>query len=325
MVRGSALTFRLWDDKLAADFRMEKQIKDAIKRLVPYRLVLLRRDLLPLWARLTKKNMRRKDMIPILHFHLVDHCNLNCRGCDNFSPLAKDVFTDVAVFERDCRRMAGLMGGRNRIAEIQLLGGEPLLHPQVTSFMEIARRYFPETPVNLVSNGLLLPKQGDGFWQCCKRHGIHIIVTKYPVRLDHQEIERLAGQHGVELSYYGSTDVVEKTMECVPLDLEGRQDARDSFLRCARANRCIALDNGKIYTCSLIPYVKYFNRQFNQRLEVTPADCLDIYKVGSLDEILDFLCKPVPFCRYCDVKGTKRGIKFGVSRKEITEWIGERR
>ena len=221
--------------------------------------------------------------------------------------------------------MAELAGGRNRIAEIQLLGGEPLLHPQATSFMEIARRYFPETPVNLVSNGLLLPKQGDGFWQCCKRHGIHIIVTKYPVRLDHQEIERLAGQHGVELSYYGSTDVVEKTMECVPLDLEGRQDARDSFLRCARANRCIALDNGKIYTCSLIPYVKYFNRQFNQRLEVTAADCLDIYKVGSLDEILDFLCKPMPFCRYCDVKGTKRGIKFGVSRKEITEWIGERR
>ena len=53
-------------------------ITNAIKRMVPYRLVLMRRELLPLIAKWTRKNMKRKDFIPILHFHLVDHCNLNC-------------------------------------------------------------------------------------------------------------------------------------------------------------------------------------------------------------------------------------------------------
>ena len=73
--------------------------------MVPYRLVLMRRELLPLMAKWTRKNMRRRDMIPILHFHLTDHCNLNCRGCDNFSPLAPDTFTETEAFEADCRRM----------------------------------------------------------------------------------------------------------------------------------------------------------------------------------------------------------------------------
>lgn len=283
---------------------------------------MLRRELLPWWARITHKNMRRKNVIPILHFHLVDHCNLNCRGCDNFSPLASDKFADVTVFENDCRRMAELVGQRPVIKEVQLLGGEPLLHPRVADFMQIARRYFPATHINLVSNGVLLPKQPDAFWECCKENHIHIIVTKYPVKIDYGKIERLAASHGVSFSYYGSTEVVEKTMQCVPLDLEGRQDGRDSFLRCSRANRCIALDSGRLYTCSMIPYVKYFNERFHKNLAVSENDFLDIYRVETIEEILAFICRPMPFCRYCNIKGTILDIPFGISKKEMKEWTG---
>ena len=111
-------------------------------------------------------------------------------------------------------------------------------------------------------------------------------------------------------------------MVCVPLDVEGRQNATDSFLRCARANRCMALDHGRLYTCSLIPYVKYFNRRFGTRLEVTPHDYIDIHSVESFDSILDFICKPMPFCRHCNLKGTVGNIKFGISRRERSEWTG---
>lgn len=300
------------------------KILNALKGMVPYRLVLMRRELLPLWALWTRKNMKRKDMIEILHFHLVDHCNLNCRGCDNFSPLAPETYTELSVFEADCRRMAQLMGTKNRIKEIQLLGGEPLLHPQVEKFMDVVRRYFPHTPVNLVSNGLLLPRQGDSFWEACRRNNVHIVVTKYPVKFDYHKVAELVKSKGVAFSFYGHTDVVEKTMVCVPLDLEGRQDGRDSFLRCARANRCISLDHGKLYTCSLIPYVKYFNQKFGTKLAIEPSDYMDIHQADSFGQILDFTCKPAPFCRYCNLKGTVGNIKFGISRHERSEWTGEK-
>jgi hypothetical protein len=59
----------------------------------------------------------------------VDHCNLNCKGCTAFSPVAEEKFMDVNMFERDCERLAELTGGK--IELIDLLGGEPLLHPKI--------------------------------------------------------------------------------------------------------------------------------------------------------------------------------------------------
>lgn len=150
------------------------------------------------------------------------------------------------------------------------------------------------------------------------------MVTKYPVKFDYHKVAELVKSKGVAFSFYGHTDVVEKTMVCVPLDLEGRQDGRDSFLRCARANRCISLDHGKLYTCSLIPYVKYFNQKFGTKLAIEPSDYMDIHQADSFGQILDFTCKPAPFCRYCNLKGTVGNIKFGISRHERSEWTGEK-
>ena len=289
--------------------------------MIPYRLIAFRRELLPKWNKLTKKNMRQKKTIPILHLHLTDHCNLNCRGCDNFSSISPKVFADIEVFEKDCARIAQLANGR--IDEIQLLGGEPLLHPQIIDFLEITRKYFPANTINIVTNGLLVRKQSDEFWESCRKNNIHIIATKYPIDIDYKSIELHVKAQGVEFSYYGNTESVEKTLLCLPLDLEGKQNAQDSFLRCARANRCISLDNGKIYTCSLIPYVKYFNKQFNQDLIVSPNDYIDIYKAKSVDEILNFVSKPMPFCRYCNMKGVVRDIPFDITKKNIAEWTGK--
>ena len=157
-------------------------------------------------------------------------------------------------------------------------------------------------------------------WDSCRKNKIEIIVTKYPINLDFHGIEKYVKEQGVAFKYYGNTEDVEKTMECIPLDIEGKQDSRDSFLRCSRANRCISLDNGKIYTCSLIPYVKYFNQHFGKNLEVSPDDYIEIEKVKDLDEILTFISKPVAFCRFCNIKGTIWDIGYGISKKDINEW-----
>lgn len=288
------------------------------KSLIPKNLILFRRNLMPTWRKITKKNRRVKKTVPILHLHLADHCNLNCRGCDNFSPLAPEVFADIRTFENDCARMSELVG--NRVDEIQLLGGEPLLHPQVTDFIQITRKYFPSVPVNIISNGILLPKQTDNFWEICHKNNTNIIVTKYPVKIDFKKIEQLAEKHQVHLSYYGNTESIEKNMQLLPLDLEGKQNAQDSFLRCARANRCISLDKGKLYTCSLIPYVKYFNRKFNQDLKISSNDYIDIYEAKDMNELMNFVSKPMPFCRYCNITGIEDGIAFDISKKQMTEW-----
>jgi MoaA/NifB/PqqE/SkfB family radical SAM enzyme len=71
---------------------------------------------------------------------LAEHCNLNCAGCGNYSPLAKEKFYDIDVFRNDCRRISELTG--RKIDSIGFAGGEPLLHPQITDFFDTARSLF---------------------------------------------------------------------------------------------------------------------------------------------------------------------------------------
>jgi hypothetical protein len=78
--------------------------------------------------------------------------------------------------------------------------------------------------------------------------------------------------------------------------------------------------NGKIATCAQVFAARHFNEYFNQDMEIADENFIDIYKASSLDEILEFVIRPIPFCKYCCLKKIKRGIKWETSKKEITEW-----
>ena len=127
--------------------------------------------------------------------HIVEHCNLKCQSCDHFAPLAEKEFADINVFENDFARLSELLNAK--VNRIGLMGGEALLHPQLNDFLYVARKYFPKTKLQLVTNGILLLKQTEDFWKTCKKNDIIITITKYPIKLDFDKIRELAKQHDV--------------------------------------------------------------------------------------------------------------------------------
>ena len=86
--------------------------------------------------------------LPRIEIHIAEHCNLNCKGCTHFSTIADAEFLPVTEFENEIKRISELT---NKIGLINILGGEPLLNPDCTKYLKIARKYFPETEINLVS------------------------------------------------------------------------------------------------------------------------------------------------------------------------------
>ena len=86
----------------------------------------------------------------------MDHCNLNCKCCNHFSPIATPFFLKLEDFEKDMARIAVLTEGN--IGRIWLIGGEPLLHPDIVAFLYSARKFFPDTHITLDTNGTLLLK-----------------------------------------------------------------------------------------------------------------------------------------------------------------------
>jgi hypothetical protein len=174
--------------------------------------------------------------------------------------------------------------------------------------------------ISVLSNGILLPKQSDRFWENCKKNDIEIEVTKYPINIDFAAIERAAKKHGVKFSYYQKTDQITKWTNILTLDLNGKQNIKKSFRLCFEANICISLRNGRLYTCSRRSLASNFNSYFNAGLEESDADSIDIYKAKDIDEILDFLRRPIPFCKYCDWDNIVLYTPWHISKKDISEW-----
>lgn len=56
-------------------------------------------------------------------------------------------------------------------------------------------------------------------------------------------------------------------------------------------------------------------------MEVTDRDYIDIYKVKNLDEILAFMAKPIPFCKYCYLSHEPILYNWAPSKKDISEWV----
>jgi MoaA/NifB/PqqE/SkfB family radical SAM enzyme len=301
---------------------MSNLLSIAVSKIIPPESGFYRK-LQFVWYRISAAIRLKKLKLLRFTVPLTEHCNLNCSYCSVFSPLVKESFYSVEVFKKDCERLSQLTGGK--IHEIRLAGGEPLLHPAITNFLIIARSNFIEYrggggKIYIITNGILLLRQPDSFWQCCNKNSIEIRVTKYPIKLDFDKITAKARGHGVKLTYMYDTNKLEKNMHHLPLDLDGRQDIRKSFKICFFANDCITLKGGRLSTCGLPSVIYNFNSYFDKNIEVSKKDLIDIYKVNTIDEIFDFLRKPIPFCRYCDWKNIQTRLPWRVSRREISEW-----
>ena len=246
-----------------------------------------------------------------------EHCNLKCKCCDNFSSIADERFYPVETLDRDFIKLNSLTKGC--VDSIWLSGGEPLLHPEMLQILRKITDYFPQLKeLYFITNGVLLNKQEAVFWRELSDLNCGIKITKYPVDIDFDSIEDKAKKHHVKLTY---TNEVIKTMYKFALDPAGTEDINKSFSACHRGNKCVTLKSGRLYPCTLVPSVHILNQKFGLNFLVTEKDSIDIHYTDSIDEILSFLCQPIPFCRYCSNKDNIYNIPWGKTNKEIYEWI----
>lgn len=289
-----------------------KEILDNLEKNGFYHYVIISDKLIATMERLVNRR---------LHFqtHLVEHCNLKCRGCYHFSPLAKEEYLDLNEYESDLQRLSELFSGRAE--EILLLGGEPLLHPQINRFLEISRKYFPIGKIKILTNGILLLDIEETFFGALAKNEIELWVTKYPVKFDYEKAVCRAKSFGVKIHYFTGGEEV-RSLGSEPLDLSGKRDYKDNFYHCYRADDCIDLKHGRLYPCIVPAEVKPFCEFFNIDLSVSEEDSVDIYQVQDADELLNKMEQAIPFCRFCNRENVQifGKIPWSTTKYEIKEW-----
>jgi MoaA/NifB/PqqE/SkfB family radical SAM enzyme len=248
---------------------------------------------------------------------LVEHCNLNCKYCSHYSPLGKYGLASVERFEKDFERLVEI--APNKVKDVALLGGEPLLHPQLMDFLKIGRRLFPDAYIRLVTNGLLLSKQDECFWMMCGLNKIAICITNYPIQINRKLIKLTAKQYGVVVKY--DPEDTQRRMRKAPLDLTGGQNAHERYEQCWIRKNCGAtIKDGKLYGCYIPVYVRQFNDFFRQNVEVTEQDYLDLYNITDVRTMEKFLEQPYPICRYCALHMGGEDTEWSKSERKIEEW-----
>lgn len=256
-----------------------------------------------------QNNIDSKLSLHYLEFHLTEHCNMNCKGCGHFSCIAEPEFADIIQHFKDMKRLSELVDFRC----IRLLGGEPLLHPDVVEFMRTTRAFFPKSYISIVTNGILLPAMPKEFWHAVVSFNIAVDVTLYkPMWKKKDEILELLKSHNVSGEFKEVSSFLAKA------DMKGCQDYLDSFHNCP-FRECRFLQAGKIATCAY-PFIKrHVNNKFGLIIDEEDDGTIDIHdpELDSL-KLMKLLNTPFKLCRYC-VKGERR-FEWDFTKNDLSEW-----
>ena len=184
-----------------------------------------------------------KPYLVHLETHVCDHCNLNCKACNNFSPFVTEPeVADIAQFDADLRQLAKLF---SNIGRFFLLGGEPLLEPERCGEMAgIVRRYFPDTELRVLTNALLVQKMTPEFWSCLRENDAVVHISVYPPVLERlEEIEATLRAYGVKYLLARKVERFVKRLTLYPFE-----DAGFNNDRCGSAG-CHYLRGGGLAKC----------------------------------------------------------------------------
>ncbi len=253
------------------------------------------------------------NRLKYIEIHAADHCNLNCKGCVHFSPLVKEpIFPKIEEFEKDIIQLHSKV---ELIDRIHILGGEPLLNPDIGKLLHIVHNIYPFSELSIVTNGILLKSISKGVIDAILGCNAWINVSVYPPMME--SITNTAihlKKLGMKIRFTDSIYTFSYA-----LDRKGGHSTGTNRINC----RCPNLYRGKLAVCPIICYLDYFNDYFGTKLE-SQDGLIDIYDPNlTYDDILMELHKVRSVCDYCLYISEEDGVERKWEQSEKIKTISD--
>ena len=268
------------------------------------------------------ERLRILALAPALDVHVADHCNLRCRGCVHFAPLAQKRCLDLEDYEADLRALAAIPGIEGYFRGLYLMGGEPLLHPRIADVIAFTRRLLPRVRIVLATNGILLRRMGDEFWDALVSCDVELHLSAYPINVDYDGLVEVTKARGADAGFamdLTGRDTGKTSFLKIAIDPEGEQDPIRSFNSCFFGGSFMQLSGGSIWNCQIAAHHATLDAAFGWKMTSEPADELPLASITSIDDIESFRRSAHPMCRYC--ANDRMGIMaWDRSRLDEREW-----
>lgn len=247
-----------------------------------------------------------------LEYYITLNCNLNCISCSSFSPLVNEnTHKDLNYIKKDFKKIYEITEKGKKIYKLVLMGGEPLYHPNIDNIIN----YFGELGINLriVTNGILIPKMTESFFNMIKKYNIELIVSTYP-SIKYKKIFKKLYINNIKHRLYDR------------ISHFGHQyfhKEKKGITYCRYRNSVFILKDSKIYTCSETAHFDVFDKKFKgqHNLKVTKSDYVHLDEVETLEELIKLREERIPaLCEYCDGSEKKMTV-WDTSKGNLDEWL----
>lgn len=177
-------------------------------------------------------------------------CNLKCEYCTHLGRFMKGI-VPVEELVSWYKTWNQKISPRN----VRVMGGEPLLHPRIIEVITETRNHWKESRVELITNGLLLPRMPQTLFDRIRENGLDVTVSRH---FDDPCYNRMFDGCLETLRKNGIGHHVRQSnrywMKCYRIDEHGNRqpfqsDPQKAWENCCTTNMCTTLINNKLYRC----------------------------------------------------------------------------
>lgn len=231
----------------------------------------------------------------IVEVNVADQCNLSCRGCSHLSPISRKKYYDPVQLSEELGALATVYHAK----KLRLLGGEPLLHPNLVDVVSACRRSGISDKICVVTNGVLLDRISDEL-------------------LDAIDILEISDYGGINLTESRASDLAQRVNDhnCVLRVLRfshfresysetGTKDRgliKDIYDTCLIAHKwaCHNVENGYFYKCPQA-HVLRNNMPKLKDTAARPSGVQILSNQNLFSDLRRYLMSPAPLleCKYC--------------------------
>lgn len=229
-------------------------------------------------------------------FNVNNICNLNCTNCSLQCGRRTPFSVTFNDFKEQILKVASIIP---KIGSITLIGGEPLLHPNLLEMCKFIHENIPCLELDILSNGLLSDKITDEDLILFKQYNVNFIFTLYPKKDLINKIsafEQRCKEFDIPFSIHG----IRPCFGIPDFNQKGTNNKDEQFYQCEKSSvpHEFVIFNGNIYNCCLMPAYPDINLPINNN------DLIPINSLNSFNELLELANRPYEGCRYCQLMDT---------------------
>lgn len=175
---------------------------------------------------------------------------------------------------------------------MRVIGGEPLLNPELHKYFYKIRELFPYTEIKLITNGILIMEMDEVLKKSIIDNDVNVDISYYKTNLGKMDdIALFLKKNKIRFSVGALVSEFQKMYN-------GDSDINYVYEKCWWKSGCATMLRGKMAVC-FAPFVLPFAfEKFNMNVKI--SGLIDLYdEKMTLEKIREALEKPFDLCRFC--------------------------